>query len=347
MCKAGFLALAVLAGSADATTVCDGMAERLRTDPAFMSGTWHGSPFVHLAKRGVIFEAKGETLDSAAVIARLHLMGKAAEAANTLLTDKGMLFALRDHAMLREESGSAGCQTFAFFRSVGGKTEMMAGPPRWMDGGLHEAQKGEAISECFGSMGHFATLDGATGFFAVHGGYDGFSSSTDFVPAAGNAWGPGCSLTVDTEILYPVKLLKLAGGSPLKRDALAQLAPVLAKAFAAAGKPWRFAYGPALDAADLAPLQALADAVYHGKASLPLADEAAPEDDHSIDSITPLAIDGSSFLLKISHRTMGWRDLGGFRLSFYRLARGKPAPVAFVEIDEVAGRVKQISARKR
>jgi len=346
--KIAIIAAAVLiASAAQAATICDDMASRLRADPAFMAGKVQERPFDLLVKRGVITEPKGEEVDSAAVIARFKLTGKAAKAAEDTAREKGWLFTSGSAVMLREQSGSAGCQSFAFFHHGQTSTTLMLQPPLWMDDSLRAPEAGEGIGECLASSGHLAALHGITGFFAVHGGYKGFSSGTDFVPASGKAWGKGCSLSVQTETIYLVKKLIVTEGTTLSRAILAKLAPEIASAFVAARKQWHFSFGPQLPASDFTALKAHADAVYHGKENLPLADKASFEDDHSIDSVAPVNVGGQAYLLKISHETIGWRDLRGFRLSFYRLKQNKPEPVAFVSLDEAAGRVTTISVKNR
>ena len=346
--KIAIIAAAVLiASAAQAATICDDMASRLRADPAFMAGKVQERPFDLLVKRGVITEPKGEEVDSAAVIARFKLTGKAAKAAEETALEKAWLFTSGSAVMLREQSGSAGCQSFAFFHHGQTSTTLMPQPPLWMDDSLRTLEAGEGIGECLASSGHLAALHGITGFFAVHGGYKGFSSGTDFVPASGKAWGKGCSLSVQTETIYLVKKLIVTEGTTLSRAILAKLAPEIASAFVAARKQWHFSFGPQLPASDFTALKAHADAVYHGKENLPLADKASFEDDHSIDSVAPVNVGGQAYLLKISHETIGWRDLRGFRLSFYRLKQNKPEPVAFVSLDEAAGRVTTISVKNR
>lgn len=320
------------------------MADRLRGDSKFLSGALQDGAFDYLSKLGVIMEPKGEELDSAAVITRLHLTGEAAQAADELLYSTGTLFTFGHETMLMEESGSAGCQSFAFFRTAHGKSQLLPQPPIWMDGGMQGSpEEGSPISQCLGSTGHLARVNGVTGYVANHDGYQGFSSSIDFVPIQGSKWGKGCSVDVDVETLFPIDKIKTSKDGPLDNANLTSLAPKIARAFRGGfgDEPMAYDASPAP-----APFKTFVDAVNNGPKKLP--EDEFTKDGYTTDDVTAFAMDGHGYVLRIAHPTIGWRDIPGMLLTFYDLnAKGDAVRIAAVVLDETAGKVLKIQVSAR
>jgi hypothetical protein len=248
-----------------------------------------------------------------------------------------------DLGMLTTEGGTANCATFRVFRG-GARSALLAPLPKKGD------SDGEnLICGGFGQDGQLIRIGPTEAFVEIDRDVTASNVAIRVVQWGDDAWRPACWVDVTRKSGFGTPRVFGPTESPLAQDRFASFAARIAEAWFKAGDRGTFEFGPPLPDGDrpaierLQPLvEALSDQFpQFGRDDLDAFDASFA----SRPDAYPLVLDGRSYVVRVGHAGVGWRESPDVLVALYSLDHDQPQPVISAFIEQQRGAVEQVAVR--
>jgi len=362
LCVVVFSAIAIGGAqtSSSSTALCDGIAAQIRGNPEIASGSKDdllallskgAHPYVELGSRSDrlvggddIIKRIRETLNPSDELVR---------ALGGFFENVGDVSSLPDSDLHMVETfgGSAGCESFLFFRSTkGAQSQLLPNLP------LKGVRDGDnLICGGYGDDGHLARILGTDVFLESIS--QGTNNNYEFrvLPIEGMQWGPACRVEADFRTEYHVAEVFVQNDGPVTEAALIDVAPQIVEQHDAAKDPRSFSFGPAVPQAEKENVQTMMDLVAKSLRSQPdgvVVPAFGREKDLTPMQATlpslrpgdnyPLVLGGRTYLMTVGHTGIGSRVSGDSAAILYVLKDGQLEPVGTAIVSQSRGGLESV-----
>jgi hypothetical protein len=335
--------------AAAGTALCQGIAAQLRANRDVVSGavspiaalTKGPAPYIVMATRTDGVDPQD---DGGAFLAKIRkdfqLTPQVAAKLKGALFDFDQVSSLKGTELhvLVDTGGSASCESFTFFD----RRHVFPDTP---------TAREEPNALCWNDGGDIARVDGTVAFLETVLPTTGTSYEFIATPWRDGNWGPACHVAVDFQPRYRLSQSYLPNGGAVSKDTWDAAAPAIAESWDRTDAGKGFHYGAAVADADkamAARMVALAppdDNVTVPSFGIPHAKLAPYYEDLDHSGVSPVVLDGRTWLLRIGHATIGWRDYADLVLILYALNGDTLEPVASAVVDKSDGPLASVTVR--
>jgi hypothetical protein len=363
LCVMAFGAVAIDAAQTSSTALCDGIAAQIHYDPEIASGGSKDGLLALLSKGEHPYVELGS--DSDRLVGGDEIIKRIRETLNpsdelvrvlgSFFENVGDLSSLPDSDLHMVETfgGSAGCESFLFFRSTKATQSQLL--PNLPPKGARDGDN--LICGGYGDDGHLARILGTDAFLESIGQETNNTQEFRVVPAEGMQWGSTCRVEADFRTEYHVAKLFIPNDGPVTEAALRDVAPQIAEQHDAAKDPKSFSFGPAVPDGEKENVRTMMDLAAQSLRSQPdgvVVPAFGREKDLAAMQATlpsllpgdsyPLVLEGRTYLMTVGHTGIGWRVSSDSTVILYMVKDGKLEPVGTVLVAQSRGALLSVRA---
>lgn len=359
---AAFAVVTVGAAQTPSTSLCDGIATRVRGNREIASSTSKenplsllakgNSPYIELPGQYDMRLPNGADSDKAEFVKRFRAKfdpsDALAKALNEFLdtNNNGEVFSLPDSDLHVVESfgGTANCEGFLFFQTAKGRQTQPL-PPLPAKG---NRDGDNLICSGYHDDGNLARIDGNDVFLEFMSGETDNNYQFRVVPWREGRWANACRLEANFGTEYKVAKVFVPNGGPVTEEALRNVAAQIVEQHAAASDTKKFAFGPPIPEREKEDVLAMSDLASKMHQAIPVpafgAEKELGTGDETLQDAEsyPLVLGGQTYLMSLGHAAIGWRVFSNSILVLFTMKNGKLEPVGSAIVEQSQGTLESL-----
>jgi hypothetical protein len=359
------LILAAVAATAvsaqpDDTALCERIAAHIRDNRAFMGGqdvdvldvlTAGATPVVELASPRI--EARTAETDSEIrdLLGEFDATFGHSQRVDSVVREAAFgggrlgAYALRgsDLGMITTRDGTANCATFRVFRG-GARPALLAPIPKKGD---HDGDN--LICGGFGQDGNLVRIGSTEAFIEIDRDAIASTVAIRVVQRRDDGWRPACWVDISIESGFRTTQVFRPAEGPFALDRFASLAAQIAEDWFKTGDHDRFEFGPPIPDSDRPTIERLRPLVQALSGQFPQFGRDELDPFHasfaSWSDAYPLVLDGRSYVVRVGHPGVGWRESPDVLVVLYTWDHGQPQPLVSALVARQRGAVEHVAVR--
>lgn len=242
-----------------------------------------------------------------------------------------------------EDDGTANCVDFSVFRG-GAKSALLAPVPKKGD------SDGEnLICGGYGQDGQWTRIGPTEAFIEIDRDVMASNVAIRVVPWRDDAWRPACWVDIRSQSGFRPPQVFVPDDSLLTRDRFASVAAQIAEKWFKTSDHDTFEFGPPLPDSDRPTIERLDPLVEALGDQFPQFGRDQLDGFHasfaSRPDAYPLVLDGGSYVVRVGHAGVGWRESPDVLVAVYSLVNGKPQPIISAFVERQRGAVEHVAVR--